>query len=377
MLNFNLYNEQITGLYEEKNNYIIPKHNYITGERNLCFAFLEMMIGNIEVLKNVNAIEYFLDDLLRLLNDNGLDYLDLVENLLRNLMGLTSQEINEAKDVINKNFSDQRLSKYERQFMLNIIRSLKADFMFKGDFENLDYDAIKVYLHLAYRLLDEQIEQYISDITLYVGMNGILEKYEYVLTEDYNENIMVDWMPQATIDHYYSIYKAKYKGLRDSSILELAYLQTKEDALKNSRDRMPTYRSLTNEYFGIIEQEINEIINLTGLRNSTKHLMWWDMKEFVKDNNIDLVSTGNLLNSANLGIQNSETTELENKAVDNVLYSILENLRVERNDASHGEELEREDFEKILELKNNQFFEFISWTKLELIENKNSRDLEK
>lgn len=133
-----------------------------------------------------------------------------------------------------------------------------------------------------------------------------------------------------------------------SSILDLVSADVIEEDYYYKDERFSIAPSiLTKQYCAIIEYEVNEIIQLLNLPNKPQnHLMWRKMKDYIKDNNIDLDATTFSLSDA------------------------LEDLYDLRNKGAHGDVITKKEYKIISQYKNLGLFDGISIKKLQLLNGK-------
>lgn len=112
------------------------------------------------------------------------------------------------------------------------------------------------------------------------------------------------------------LYKTKYGGLDDATVLDLVAADVIEEDYYLKDDRFSIAPSiLIKQYCAIIEHEVNEIIQLINIPGKpSKHLMWKKMKEYNADNEIDIDGTGFELIDAF-----EDLHELRNKAAHGLL----------------------------------------------------------
>jgi hypothetical protein len=193
---------------------------------------------------------------------------------------------------------------------------------------------------MAYEVLIEEIYKYVSGISMVVNTDGYLDKWRLDYSEEKREHIWFDWKSSDKIDHYITIYDVNCSGLSRNSKLELASADAYEADYIKTEKSLGSYGILVKQYCGVIEQEINSLLMLSG--SSDEHMMWGKLKERVRKKDIQL--TGAWFD----------------------LYKMLDEIQKIRNLAMHGEEVSEKEFDILRKYRDRQLFEFISWTKLEL-----------
>ena len=252
------------------------------------------------------------------------------------------------EDIITKvknNYQDNTLTEPEA-IVLSEIASMNCDeYLIKSDYQRCDYSAMLTLSRLAYQIILQGLDRYIDHIEMFVDTDGLLSSWQFDYAEKKYDNIWIEWMPLDKVDFYYSIYHTNCGGLLDNSMWDLASADSvAEQFEKDDGRKTVSYNMPFKQYCGVIEQEINEIIQLSDIRNKpTQRLMWYDMKKFVEENSIQFVEG---LFSFN---------------------KMLQDLYWPRNLSSHGEKITKEQYDKLMYYKNRQLFELISWTKLQLL----------
>lgn len=312
---------------------IVTKHNPYNGEKE----FAMCMIANILALIEREII-----------ND------DFIIKYLQTLMALSQVDSNEYdvflkmmdtdNNTIISALSGEKISKYERKLLAEMMTSNLGEYMMKGNYQTCCYSAMKVFLITTYCILCSNIDFDIETIDIIVDLDDELEKVNVFPSEKETKHIMINWESRNKINDMYTLYKTQYLGLDNFSILELVSADVIEQDYYYKDERFSIAPSiLVKQYCSIVEHEINQIIQLLGLKyRPNKHLMWKKMKENVKKNDIELESTNFELND------------------------LLEEWHELRNKASHGEIITKEDYEKITKYKNQGLFEGISQKKLKL-----------
>lgn len=322
---------------------IIPRHNYITGLRNYVFATLEQLIGYLSRPSiNDDMIKFLCSSLYTVAQRGPERYLEVI----REVLGVSNMEerIEDIIKKVNESFQDNVLTPPEALVLSEIATMNYNEYLIKSDYQRCDYGAMLTLSKLAYQIILQGLDKFIRSIDVFVDTDGVLASWQFDYSEEKTENIWIEWIPLDKIDHYYSIYHTTCGGLSDNSMWDLASADSVDEQFEDNDSRKTvSYNMPFKQYCGVIEQEINEIIQLSDIKNKpTKHLMWYEMKEFVRENKIQFI----------------EGTFSFNK--------MLQDLYWPRNLSSHGEKITKEQYDKLKYYKNRQLFEFISWTKLQL-----------
>lgn len=332
MITYREIEERCKGMYWDDWE-IVTKHNPYKGEKE----FAMCMIANILALLERESI-----------ND------DFIIKYLQTLTALSKVDSNEY-DVFLKMMSTdnnakinalagKRLSKYERKLLAEMMMSNLGEYMMKGEYQSCCYSAMKVFLITTYCILCNDIEFDIESIDMIVDLDDELEKINIFPSEEETEHIMVNWESRNKINDMYTLYKTQYLGLDNFSILELVSADVIEQDYYYKDERFSIAPSiLVKQYCSILEHEINQIIQLLNFSDKPKkHLMWFEMKEYVRYHEIKL------------------------DYVDFNLNKLLNEWYYLRNKASHGEEITKGDYKKISKYKTQGLFEAISQKKIEL-----------
>ncbi|MCB2295668.1 hypothetical protein LGK95_19515 [Clostridium algoriphilum] len=343
MITWEPINKKIDGIYLDSNNMIVPRHNYLTGSKNYALATLEQLIGHLS-RKNINdnMVRFLSTSLLELTEKGESRYYEVIKEVF-DMTGSYEEKSDDVIEQVKVKFSKNTLTLPEN-VVLNEISSMNYnEYLFKSDYEKCDYAAMKTLSMLAYQIILQGLQKYIDSVEIFVATNGEISSWEYSYSDEQSEHIWFKWTSLDKIDYYYSIYEVHCCGLKEDSMLDLASADAVEEQFTTGHNRILSYNMLAKQYCGVIEQEINEIIQLVDSRNKPrKHLMWYEMMMYVRKHNIELISGLFTLNE------------------------MLENLYETRNLSSHGEKISKENYDKIKYYKGHQLFELLSWTKLEL-----------
>jgi len=343
MINWIPINPKINDLFLDTTKGIVPRHNYLTGSKNYALATLEQLIGFLDRSQiNDDMVRFLCSSLLNLTQQGEPQYYKVICDIFETT-GYYDERASDVIEQVKNKFSGMVLSIPETAVLQEISTMNLNEYLMKSDYEKCDYEAMRTLSMLAYQIILQGLDKYIDSIKVLISTNGEIVSWDYSYDDEQPENIWIEWISLDKIDHYYSIYKVHCCALKEESILDLASADAVEEQFTKDDKRVLSYNMLTKQYCGVIEQEVNEIIQLYNLPGMpTKHLMWSDMRKYIKNNNIELIAGLFTLNE------------------------MLDDLYELRNLSSHGEKISKEQYERMKYYKNRQLFEFLSWTKLNL-----------
>lgn len=344
MINWKPINESVDGEYLDNNLLIVPRHNYITGVKNYVLATLEQLIGNLSRLNIDDNMVKFLCSSLYSIGQRGNDrYFEVIKEVYE-VVGM-EENIENVITKVKNTFQGNTLTAPEAIILSEIASMNYNEYLMKSDYQRCDYSAMLTLSRLAHQIILQGLHRYVKHIEMFVDTDGLLSSWKFDYAEEKTDKIYFEWVPLDKVDFYYSIYHTNCGGLSDNSMWDLASADSViEQFEKDDGRKTVSYNMPFKQYCGVIEQEINEIIQLSNINNKpTEHLMWKDMKNFVKENNIQFVEG---LFSFN---------------------KMLQDLYWPRNLSSHGEKITKEQYAKLADYKGRQLFERISWTKLQLL----------
>lgn len=312
---------------------ILVKHSVYKGEREFALVLIEQCMGllNQEPINDKFIVQY-----------------------LQGLLAVTNPESNHYKIFLNTFISNdslmeealtcEKLSLTDIAVIRELMKANLAEYTMKGEYQRCCYSAMLAFFQTAYCIIEKKVKCYIKHIDMIADLNDELESIQFYESSKPTSSIIVDWHSSNKINSIYMLYKNQYAGLDQSSILDLVSADVIEEDYYCKDERFSIAPSiLTKQYCAIIEHEVNEIIQLLNLPSKPqKHLMWRKMKEYVKENNIDL------------------------EATDFLLYDALEDLYDLRNKGAHGDVITKEEYEIIIQYKNLGLFDGISIEKLRL-----------
>lgn len=325
--------EILKGCYIDDGGEILVKHSVYKGEREFALVLIERCMGLLgkEPINDRFIVQY-----------------------LQGLLTLTNSENNHYEAFLNAFVSDvelkekamggEKLSASDIAVIRELMQTNMAEYTMKGEYQSCCYAAMLAFFQTAFCILEKRVECYIKHIDMIADLDDELESIQLYESSEPTDVIIVDWHSSNKINSIYMLYKNQYSGLDKSSILDLVSADVIEEDYYYKDERFSIAPSiLTKQYCAIIEHEVNEIIQLLNLPNNPgKHLMWKKMKEYVKDNDIDLVAT------------------------DFSLLEVLEDLHDLRNKGAHGDVITKNEYKTISQYKNLGLFMGISIEKLRL-----------
>lgn len=329
--------EILNGSYIDNGEEILVKHSVYKGEREFALVLIEqcMCLLNRQDVNDKFIIQY-LQGLLALTVPENKHY----ESFLNTFVPET--------DIKAKALSGEKLSTYDIAVLKELMQTNMAEYTMKGEYQKCCYSAMIAFFQTAYCILEKKFDFHIKHIDMIADLDDELDSIQIYESSDPIDVIIVDWHSSNKINSIYMLYKNQYSGLDKSSILDLVSADVIEEDYYYKDERFSIAPSiLTKQYCAIIEHEVNEIIQLLNLPNKPqKHLMWRKMKDYVKDNNIDLDAT---------------TFSL---------LDVLEDLYDLRNKGAHGDVITKEVYKIISQYKNLGLFDGISIKKLQLLNGK-------
>lgn len=333
----NLEIEEYTrDIFRDNGKQISTKHNVFNGEKDFTLCIIEQTLGLLKREKiDDERIIYYLQGLMQLSKDSNNHYEWFLKNIIQDK---TMQEIG------MKNSNYNKLSKEEKRVLNEMMMSNIGEYLMKGEYQSCCYSAMITFFIATYCILLKNISCNVGKIELIVDIYDELEAINIYESEEEVSNIYIQWQSTNKINGIYMLYKTQYIGLDNSSILDLVAADVIEEDYFLKDDRFTIAPSiLVKQYCSIIEHEVNQIIQLLNYEDKpNKHLMWNDMKIYVKKHGIKLQYTSM------------------------ILKDVLNKLHGLRNKASHGEIITNEEYEIIRRYRNENLFGAISATKLML-----------
>ena len=320
-------------LFMVSNQQIVGKTNPFNGERAFVLCSLEQLIG-----------------LLSFTTINDQMIIQHTKNLLRSSNGINEYQtflnyMSPSQSITERALSFPKLTTSERQIINELLISNYNEYLMKSDYVRCCYSAMNAFLVTAYCIITRGIDVSISDIDITVDIYDTVQNITLNTTNSPNKAIYIDWHSTNRINDLYMLYKTQYCGLTDASILDLVSADVIEEEYYLKDDRFTIAPSiLMKQYLSIIEREVNEIIQLSGLENiPKKHLNWYDMKNLVRKRGINI------------------------DFLPYKLYEPLDELYQFRNSSMHGEtDISKEDYEILCKYKNQELFKGLSIKKLQL-----------
>ncbi len=312
---------------------ITVMHSCFKGEKEFALCMIAKILALLErdTINDEFIIQY-LQGLVALSKCDSNEY----ENFLK--------IVDADENTTKKSLNGEKLSNIDRKILKEMMMSNLAEYTFKSDSQVCCYSAMKVFFITTYCILRNNIDFDIEYIDMVVDLDDQLEKINIFPSDEERDFILVNWESKNKINSMYTLYKNQYLGLDNFSILELVSADViAEDYYYKDERFSITPSILVKQYCSIIESEINQIIQLLNLDDKpNKHLMWNDMKKYVKKNNIELDSANFYLND------------------------LLEEWHWLRNKASHGQEITKIEYQKISRYLSEGIFQAISQKKLDL-----------
>lgn len=312
---------------------IIAQHKVFNGEKDFALCMIEQTLGLLERTKiNDEFVIQYLKGLVYLSQDELHHYKEYLKAFVR-------------KDrVIEIAIQGEKLSKQDKRVLSEIMRTNLAEYTMKGEYQSCCYSAMKAFLITAYCILLKDVNFCIGSIDMIADLDDELQSINIYEAEHERDFIKLEWHSSNKINSMYMLYKTQYPGLDKGSILDRVSADVIEEDYYFKDERFSIAPSiLVKQYCSIIEHEVNEIIKLLNFDdNPNVHLMWNDMKIYVKKHDIDLEST---------------TFELRD---------LLDKLHGLRNKSSHGGIITKKEYETITKYKCEGLFNGLSMKKLEI-----------
>lgn len=340
-----------TGHEREDIDHSGTQHGQIAGIRAFALSLLEQLtiwLSSTHISPtNIQQHAMMLRDLTST-DDMEQYYINMLKSFMENSgVSVSQQQLTSLHQEV-KTFPS--LTENER----NVIRSIAQSFLFEyiqlGHGEKVDYLAMKIFGDFCYAAIKQGIpdEQYVVSATLFVDSNG--ENNEKLINwelnyAEYNQHpmglVFINWIPLDELKHEYLIITHSYHGFEEDSKKELATAMYQEQSLPAKSQELISYRGLVSIYTGVLEKELRKLIEL---------------KENEMQSNL-------MMKNINTYIRNNDIPGLIENMPD--LYARLEEIRMIRNRAAHGEDISYDDYMKVKNLLiNNLLFKFISSAKV-------------
>ncbi len=333
IITYNEIKELTKGCYIDDGDEILVKHSVYNGEREFALVLIEMCLGLLSREKiNDNFIVQYLQGLIALTMPDSKYYEDYLSSFV--------DDIKKREQALK----GERLRDNDIALIKEMMQSNLGEYTMKGEYQSCCYSAMQAFFITTYCILLKNIDFNITNIDMIADLDDELESIQLYGNQEEQGTIIVDWHSTNKINSIYMLYKNEYPGLDKTSILDLVAADVIEKDYYFKDERFSIAPSiLVKQYCGIIEHEVNELIQLKNLRNKPKkHLMWNSMKKYVKKNHIDLEFTSYKLSK------------------------VLDDLHDMRNDAAHGEIITKEQYSVISKYKNLGLFTGLSTEKLKL-----------
>ena len=331
IITYSEISEYIENYYTDTDDRIVGKHGAFTGEKDFALCMIEQIIGLLNrPIKNDKFIIQYLQGLMALSQKNSSHYEDY-------LSAFAPTQETKARAM-----QGSRLSEQDRRVLEETMRSNLCEYTMKGEYQSCCYSAMQAFLIAAYCILIKGIDFQIGGIDIIADLDDEIQSINVIEEKGDCSVIIIQWHSTNKINSIYMLYKTKYTGLDDASILDLVAADVIEEDYYFKDERFSIAPSiLVKQYCAIIEHEVNEIIQLLNLPNKPrKHLMWNKMKQYVIDNNIDL---------------DGGSFELK---------ELLNDLHEPRNKAAHGDVIAKEEYSVMCRYKQDGIFDLLSIKKL-------------
>lgn len=316
------------------NQYFQPattSHNSLQGMKELALALMDQMGTYLRrEHKRDDVIHFLAKDLMKLVDEGERYYFQVVSEILE-MKGLPSSARSKVK-------ADPALTRAERILIRNAAQSILAEYAFLGEYDTADYGAMKAIMECCYQAVARGIEEQADlwSVRMFVDTNNQLVDWELQLSEDGvygldkdERKVIIDfeWNSLDEIENEYEKYAHTLTGLREESLKTLATAIVQESSIPRKSVDKISYTGLAMNYFGLLEQELRDVISLHEGAPSLKKRMWWELCEYLQNQHIPIVS---------------DNVEL--------LGDKLKALHALRNRAAHGEFITYEEFAAIKEL---------------------------
>lgn len=316
-------------------NQIYGKHGCFNGEKDFVLCEIEQIMGLLEQDKiDDEKVIIYTKDLYCMSKENN--------NVYEKFLKAISFDAEDYENGVNGS-TRNLLSTQERRILDEMAGSNYFEYLMKGEYQSCCYSAMKVFLITMYCLLQKNIQFHIYKIEMIVDIDDSLIAINVFEGEEDTIPIIVDWHSTNKINSIYMLYKTQYMGLEKETILDLVSADVIEEDYYLQDERFTIAPSLlVKQYCAIIEHEINALIQLLNYSDKPNgHLMWGNMKAYVKQHQIKI------------------------SCITEDLDDILTDLHPLRNKAMHGEVISSEEY-KIVQKYKVSLFTGISQEKLML-----------
>lgn len=325
--------EITNGCYIDDGEKILVNHSVFNGEREFALVLLAQCVGllNRESINDKFLVQY-LQGLLALTNPESKHY----EAYLNTFVDDASAR--------EKALAGEKLRQNDIAIIKELMHTNIAEYTMKGEYQRCCYSAMLAFFQTAYCILIKKLDFFIKHIDMIADLDDELDSIQIYESDEPQEFVIVDWHSSNKINSIYMLYKNQYSGLDKASILDLVAADVIEEDYYFKDERFSIAPSiLVKQYCAIIEHEVNEIIQMLSFADKpTKHLMWFKMKEYVKEHDIDL------------------------EATDYSLTEVLEDLYDLRNKGAHGDVITKEEYAVVTKYKSMGLFDGLSIEKLKL-----------
>lgn len=192
MINWQPINKTIAGIYSDEGNVVVPKHNYLTGQKNYVLATLEQIIGYLNQSPiNHETVKFLLSSLISVAQNGSEGYYDII-NDVNNIIGI-GEDIDYVMQKIKNDFAANVLTEPETIALKNLTHMNYNEYLMKNDYQNCDYKAMLVIANLTYQIINHGLDKYISEIEVFVDTNDKLLSWECKYSEEPIEIFLIEW----------------------------------------------------------------------------------------------------------------------------------------------------------------------------------------
>ncbi|WP_336769846.1 SEC-C domain-containing protein [Bacillus bombysepticus] len=309
----------------------IPDFPNPKGLRSFCIYRLKQILEELQQpLPNDQLLKAYYGELYWLFYKN----IEKLPQMITSIRDLSSTDV-------FMEFENEGLSDSEQIFLLNnTVGGSLLDFAYQTPGAEMDYGALKLVANFSYQVLSNNLfgNKHVSHTSLYIDTDDTLINWK--ITEvDYPVNLIeYEIVSMDTLENEYKKLKYRLYGLSDGSLKTLATALAQEDSIVKSTSLL-SYTGLAMSYFGVLEQELRNIVYKNSSNLKSKRLMWKDLTNYFDEHQLPIL----------------------HQFIPDISTS-LKRLNSLRNKAAHGEFISYEEFEM---LKNFAFrqraLEYISW----------------
>ncbi|MEH7111521.1 SEC-C domain-containing protein [Neobacillus niacini] len=305
----------------------MPHHPIPKGLRSFCIYRLEQIIRELENSNpNDRLLKAYYGELYWLFYKN----MNLIENKINEIKSVSTIEV-------FMEFESEGLTDIEQQIVLDrTVSSSLLDYAYG----TLDFGAFKIVASFCKQILLQGLsdDRNVGLVQLKIDTGDELVGWEFVESKRKSSRIHYEFVSMDALDNEYKKLKVSLSGFSDASLKTIATALTQEDALKKSKDLI-SYVGLVMNYFGVLEQELRNIVYKHNNKLTKKRMMWRDLAQYFKENTFPILT----------------------KFMPEVGKE-LEDFNEMRNHSAHGEFITYEEFTKLKAfIFKNRAFEYMSW----------------